>query len=130
MPAPTVSFEPVRDIFEAMRAERLNGVALSDVIGGPSEKIASEIVSVLATHVDLRRPQVVLDIGCGCERIGAGLTQVLGENSKYVGVDIAPGLVEFGRKFITPRYPRFRFLLFDEGNSTYDAWRPKGVWWP
>jgi SAM-dependent methyltransferase len=127
MPAPAVSFEPVRDIFEAMRTEQLNGVVLSDVVGGGDpEYVATEIVSVLSRLVDLRRPEVVLDIGCGCGRIAAGLTQLLGKKSNYIGVDILPGLVDFGRKFITPRYPRFKFLLLDEGNLTYDAWRPKG----
>lgn len=127
MPAPSVSFEPVRDIFEAMRAERLNGVALSDLIGGGDpERVASEIVSVLGTQVDLRRPQVILDIGCGCGRVAAALTQVLGDRSNYVGVDIVRGFVEFGRKYISPRYPHFKFLLLDEGNFTYDAWRSKG----
>jgi hypothetical protein len=50
----------------------------------------------------------------------------LQDGSRYVGVDIVSGLVEFGRKFITPRYPEFKFLLLDQGNFTYDAWRSKG----
>ena len=64
--------------------------------------------------------------GTGCGRIATGLTQLLDQNSDYIGVDILPGLVDFGRKFITPRYPRFKFLLLDEGNFTYDTLRPKG----
>jgi SAM-dependent methyltransferase len=127
MPAPSLSFESVRDVFEAMRTEHLNGVVLSDVVGGGDpEYVATEIVSLLSRLVDLRTPEVVLDIGCGCGRIAAGLTQLLSEKSKYIGVDILPGLVDFGRRFITSRYPRFKFLLLDEGNLTYDAWRPKG----
>jgi SAM-dependent methyltransferase len=126
-PPPNISCEPVRDIFQAMRAEQFNGVPLSDVIGGGDpEKVALEIVSVLAKHVDLRSLRLVLDVGCGCGRIAAVLTQALGDTSNYVGVDILPGLIEFGRRFITARYPRFKFLLLDEGNFTYDAWRPKG----
>lgn len=127
MPPPNISYEPVRDIFQAMRGMHLNGIPLSDVVGGGDpEKIAWEIVSVMAKQVDLGTPRLVLDIGCGCGRIAAGLTQALGDTSDYVGVDILPGLVEFGRRFITSRYPRFKFLLLDEGNFTYDAWRPKG----
>ena len=123
--APT--YESVRDIFEAMQAEKINGVPLSDVVGGGNpELVASEIVSVLARHVDLGAQRSVLDVGCGCGRIAAGLTQFLDETSDYIGVDILPGLVEFGRKFITPRYSRFKFLLLDEGNFTYDTLRPKG----
>jgi SAM-dependent methyltransferase len=121
------SYEPVHDIFEAMQSEQINGVPLSDVVGGGNpELVASEIISVLARHVDLGAQRSVLDVGCGCGRIAAGLTQFLNETTDYIGVDIVPGLVEFGRKFITPRYSRFKFLLLDEGNFTYDAWRPEG----
>src|SRR2546423_913925 len=121
------SYEPVRDIFEAMQSEKINGIPLSDVIGGGNpERVATEIVSVLARHVDLGAKRLVLDVGCGCGRIATGLTQFLNETSEYVGVDIVPGLVEFGRKFITPRYSHFKFLLLDEGNFTYDAFCPNG----
>jgi SAM-dependent methyltransferase len=122
-----LSFEPVRDIFRAMQTEQINGVPLSDVIGGGDpERVASEILSVLSRHVDLGAKRSVLDMGCGCGRIAAGLTQFLNETSEYVGVDILPGLIEFGRKFITPRYSRFKFLLLDQGNFTYDTLRPEG----
>ena len=120
MPPPAPSYEPVRDIFEAMQAEKINGVPLSDVIGGGNPE------TVLGRHIDLEAQRSVLDVGCGCGRIATGLTQVLDENCDYIGVDILPGLVEFGRKFITPRYPRFKFLVLNEGNFTYDTMRPKG----
>jgi SAM-dependent methyltransferase len=121
------SFEPIRDIFTAMKVERLEGVPLSDVIGGGDpERVASEIISGLTKHIDLASQGSVLDVGCGCGRIAAALTQYLAPSTDYVGVDILPRLIEFCRKSITPRYPNFRFLLLDEGNFTYDAWRPKG----
>ena len=127
MSVSNLSYEPVRDIFAAMRKEQINGVPLSDVIGGGDpERVASEIILVLAKHVDLTAQRSVLDVGCGCGRIATALTQYLDDTSDYVGVDIIPGLVQFGREFITPRYPHFKFLLLDEGNLTYDAWRPKG----
>jgi SAM-dependent methyltransferase len=124
MPASPVSFEPVRDIFAAMQAEQINGVSLSDIIGGGDpEKVASEIVSVLSNYIQLPRKRSVLDVGCGCGRIATALTQYLGASADYVGVDIVPGLVAFGRRYITSRFPQFRFLLLDESNKTYDAWR-------
>jgi SAM-dependent methyltransferase len=124
---PNISHASVRDIFDAMQSEQINGVALSDVIGGgdPAE-IAREITAVLERYIDLASKQCVLDVGCGCGRIAAALTQHLSATSDYVGVDILPVLVEFARRFITARFPNFRFLLLDEGNHTYDAWRPKG----
>jgi SAM-dependent methyltransferase len=127
MPPPNISYEPVRDIFQAMRAAQINGVPLSDVIGGGDpEKVASEVLTVMTNYVDLSPQCTILDVGCGCGRIAAALTQHLQSGSCYVGVDIVSGLVEFGRKFITSRYPQFKFLLLDQGNFTYDAWRSKG----
>jgi SAM-dependent methyltransferase len=122
-----ISYEPVRDIFQAMRSEKINDVPLSDVVGGGDpEVVAAEIVAALAKRVDLGAVRSILDVGCGCGRIATALTQHLNSISHYVGVDILPALVEFGRKFISPRYPQFEFLLLDEGNSTYDAWKRKG----
>jgi SAM-dependent methyltransferase len=125
MPALKISYEPVRDIFEAMRSEQINGVPLSDVIGGGDpERVASETLAVLARYVDLPAQRSILDVGCGCGRIAAGLTQHLDSASRYFGVDILPGLVDFARRYITSRYPNFSFLLLDESNRTYDVWRP------
>ena len=126
MPSTQVLYEPVRDIFAAMQSEQINGVPLSDVVGGgPPEGVAVEILTAMTNYIDLSLPRSVLDVGCGCGRIAAGLTQHLGRASCYVGVDIVSGLVEFGKKFITPRYLNFTFLLLDQGNFTYDALRPK-----
>jgi SAM-dependent methyltransferase len=127
MSPPDISYEPVRDIFQAMRSEKINGVPLSDVVGGGDpEVVATEIVAALATHVDLGAVRSILDIGCGCGRIATALTQHLNPTTHYVGVDIVRGLVEFGRNFISSRYPQFEFLLLDDSNFTYDAWRSKG----
>lgn len=126
MPSVHISYEPVRDIFAAMQSEQINGVPLSDVIGGGSpEVVATEILGAVTNYVDLTLPRSVLDVGCGCGRIAAGLTQHLTPGSRYVGVDIVSGLVDFGKKFITSRYPNFTFLLLDQGNFTYDALRQK-----
>jgi len=122
-----ISYEPVRDIFEAMKSEKIDGIPLSDVIGGGDpETVASEVLSVLAKYVHLKSQHTVLDVGCGCGRIAAALTQYLENTSCYVGVDILPALVEFGRKFLSSQYPHFKFLLLDQGNFTYDWWRLKG----
>ncbi|MFL6519793.1 MAG: class I SAM-dependent methyltransferase [Chthoniobacterales bacterium] len=127
MAPPDISYERVRDIFQAMRSEKINGVPLSDLVGGGDpEVVAAEIVAALAKHVDLGAVRSILDVGGGCGRIATALTQHLSAMSHYVGVDIVPSLVEFGRKFVSARYPQFEFLLLEESNFTYDAWRPKG----
>jgi SAM-dependent methyltransferase len=87
--------------------------------------VAGEIAAVLARQVDLGSKRRVLDVGCGCGRIATALSQHLSGATEYIGVDILPGFIEFGRRFISPRYPRFRFLLLDQANLTYDFWKPK-----
>jgi SAM-dependent methyltransferase len=110
-----------------MQSERIFTVALSDVVGGGNpELVAKEILSLLENHISLAAVRSILDVGCGCGRIAAGLTQHLSPLANYTGVDILPGLVKFCRRLITPRYPEFRFFLLEANNQTYDGWRQKG----
>ena len=126
MSAPT-SLAPVRDIFQAMRTEQINGHPLSDVVGGGDpELVALEVVSAIDKYAKLNSGDSILDVGCGCGRIATALTQYVNQESHYIGIDIVPGLIDFARNFITPRYPYFKFLLLNQSNSTYDAWRKKG----
>lgn len=123
MPAST-SLAPVRDIFQAMRTEQINGHPLSDVVGGGDpEVVAQEVVTAIEKFAKLNPGDSILDVGCGCGRIAAALTQYIDQESRYVGIDIVPGLIDFARNFITPRYPSFEFLLLNESNKTYDSWR-------
>jgi SAM-dependent methyltransferase len=107
-----------------MRTEQINGHPLSDVVGGGDpELIAQEVVTVIEQYAKLRPGDSILDVGCGCGRIATALTQYIDRESCYVGIDIVPGLIDFARSFITPRYPSFKFLLLNESNQTYDSWR-------
>lgn len=121
------SLAPVRDIFQAMRTEQIDGHSLSDVVGGGDpELVAQEVVTVIEKYAKLNFGDSVLDVGCGCGRIAAALTQYINHNGHYIGIDIVPGLIEFARNFITPRYPHFQFVLLNESNRTYDSWRRTG----
>ena len=123
MPAST-SLAPVRDIFQAMRTEQINGHPLSDVVGGGDpELVAQEVVTAIDKYAQLNPGDSILDVGCGCGRIAAALTQYIDRKGRYIGIDIVPGLIDFARNFITPRYPHFKFLLLNESNKTYDSWR-------
>lgn len=118
------SLSPVRDIFEAMRTEQINGHSLSDIVGGGDpELIAKEVVTVIEKYTNLASSESILDMGCGCGRIAAALTQYVAPKSRYLGIDIVPGLIDFARAFITPRFPSFHFALLDESNTSYDSWR-------
>lgn len=126
MMAAPPSLAPVRDIFQAMRTEQINGHSLSDVVGGGDpELIAQEIVTVIEKYAKLNAGESILDVGCGCGRIAAALTQYIDQKSPYIGIDIVPRLIDFAKNFITPRYPSFQFVLLNQSNSTYDAWRQK-----
>lgn len=121
------SLAPVRDIFQAMRTEKINGHPLSDVVGGGDpEPIAHEVVTAIEKYAKLNAGDSILDVGCGCGRIATALTQYVEPASNYIGIDIVPGLIDFARNFITPRYPSFKFLLLNESNKTYDWWLRQG----
>lgn len=121
------SLAPVRDIFEAMRTEQINGHSLSDIVGGGDpELIAKEVVTVIEKYTNLASSESILDMGCGCGRIAAALTQYVDRETRYLGIDIVPGLIDFARTFITPRFPSFHFALLNESNTSYDSWRRKG----
>jgi SAM-dependent methyltransferase len=110
-----------------MRTEQINGHPLSDVVGGGDpELVALEVVAAIEKYADLKSSDSILDVGCGCGRIAAALTQYIDPKSHYTGIDIVPGLIDFARNFITPKYPHFQFLLLNESNSTYDSWRQEG----
>jgi SAM-dependent methyltransferase len=111
-----------------MRTETINGHPLSDVVGGGDpEPIAQEVVTAIEKYAKLNAGDSILDVGCGCGRIAAALTQYVDQKSHYVGIDIVPGLIDFARNFITPRYPSFEFLLLNQGSTSYDSWRQKGA---
>src|SRR5262249_40160156 len=62
----------------------------------------------------------VLDIGCGCGRNAFALTHYLSAEDAYVGFDIVPALIEWGREDITPLCPEFHFQPADLFNSDYN----------
>ena len=111
----SITLDPVSGIFAAMRSHTINGVPLSDVVGGGDpQAIASEIFAALQAHGGLARTAAVLDVGCGCGRIAAALTQYLSPEGRYVGVDIVSELIGFAREFIGAPNPNFHFLLLND----------------
>lgn len=107
------------DVWTAMQTETLNGVPLSDVIGGGDpKKIAHAIVDAMEEVCPLRPGMTILDVGCGCGRIAAALAE-RHPTLSYVGIDIVPGLIDFARRKITSRARTFRFFIRDEKNESY-----------
>ena len=121
-------YSAAADIFDAMRVETVDGVSVSDMVGGGHPMpLAAHFMTIMIDQADLARGDRILDIGCGCGRIAAALTQHLGPEGSYVGVDIIAGLVDFANRHIAPRCAQFSFLTLQRGNPIYDAWRHEGT---
>jgi SAM-dependent methyltransferase len=108
-------------IWQAMQTETLRGVPISVVIGGGDPKvIADTIIGSINRMMPIAPGSTVLDVGCGCGRIAAGLTGTLSDQGTYIGIDIVPGLIDFARRHITTAYPNFQFHVRNQRNSSYD----------
>jgi SAM-dependent methyltransferase len=101
-----------RDPLEPPR--RLRGVGSGD-FRAVGEAILAQLVEVGTLPRDAR----VLDIGCGVGRVAIPLAGYLTDGS-YEGFDIAPDMIDWCRRTITPRFPRFSFTLVDVANSHYN----------
>jgi cyclopropane fatty-acyl-phospholipid synthase-like methyltransferase len=107
----TIDYEPALPVYKAMQTEILEGRPLASWVGGGDAlAVALSILPKLVEHATLGAGQTVLDIGCGCGRIAAGLTQHLGPAGRYVGVDLVPSLVNFCIDRICPLHPGFQFI--------------------
>ena len=119
-----MDYSPVRPIFEAMQTQTLGGVSLADLVGGGDPAtVAGDMVEVIRTTAGLQATDNILDIGCGCGRFATALTQHLSPSSRYWGIDILPGLIDFCRMEIAARFPNFEFATIDQGNQFYDQLR-------
>lgn len=123
-----IDYGAVADIFWAMETETLDGVSFSEIVGGGrAMPLAIHLVSILLDQAGVTSNERVLDIGCGCGRLAAPLTQHLGPKGTYMGVDIVAGLVDFGNRHITKAYPNFNFVTLDQSNPAYDRIRHEGI---
>jgi SAM-dependent methyltransferase len=117
-------YSSVVEIFQNMTEETMDGVALSDIVGGGDPlRVAVDGINLIARVANLKPTDNVLDLGCGCGRTAAALTQHLASSSRYYGIDIVPGLIEFSQRRITSRFENFQFFTIDQDNSSYDYFR-------
>ncbi|HVF66523.1 MAG TPA: class I SAM-dependent methyltransferase [Pyrinomonadaceae bacterium] len=61
----------------------------------------------------------VLDVGCGVGRAAVALTRYLNRDGSYEGFDIVSAGIKWCRRWITPRFPNFRFRHADVFNKYY-----------
>ena len=69
----------------------------------------------------------VVEIGCGVGRDAIPLTQVLGPNGSYVGIDIIKPSIDWCAHNITPRYPNFRFVHYDVADQLHNPGGKLGI---
>jgi len=72
-----------------------------------------EMVRRLIDLCGLRPSEHILDIGCGCGRVAAGLTTYLDRTACYEGFDCEASWIEWCQQSITPRFPHFHFQFVD-----------------
>lgn len=86
---------------------------------GPYAEVGWEFFRYHVELAGLRPEERVLDVGCGAGRMAVPLTGYLTSGS-YEGFDIDPLGVRWCQKYITPRFPHFRFQLVDIYNKLYN----------
>lgn len=89
---------------------------------GPSdfEATGREFLDLFIRLANLRPNERVLDIGCGCGRMALPLSDYLGRDGLYVGMDITARPVLWCRQNIASHHPNFMFLHMDLYNTRYN----------
>lgn len=62
----------------------------------------------------------VLDLGCGCGRMAIPMTEYLGPDGRYDGLDISRDCIAWASAEITGRFPNFHFHHADIRNTMYN----------
>ena len=93
---------------------------------GPNDSIGHyfrgvwEYLAYLTLVADLRREEVVLELGCGHGRTGRGLLSYLRWPGRYVGLDVDRRRIEFARSRIQAKWPGFEFVWADVRDTHYN----------
>ncbi len=95
---------------------------------GDFRAIGAEFLELFIRYGGLRPEWDVLDLGCGIGRMAIPLTQYLGPNSRYVGIDVNRAGVTWCRRRITRVYPNFVFRHVDYQNPLYNPAGKKLPW--
>ena len=96
---------------------------VSFVGDGDFRRIGAEFLELFIRYGGLRPGSDVIDFGCGIGRMAIPLTQYLGADASYVGIDVNPHGIAWCRRRISKIYQNFKFLRVDYVNSLYN---PKG----
>lgn len=93
---------------------------------GPDDSIGHyfrgvwEYLAYLTLIADLRREEVVLELGCGHGRTGRGLLSYLRWPGRYVGLDVDRRRIAYAQSRIQAKWPGFEFIWADVRNAHYN----------
>lgn len=87
--------------------------------GGIAPDVARHYADVL-TGGELPDEATILDLGCGFGRVAMALTQVLGPEQRYVGLDPNVDGIAWAASNIAPRFPNFSFQRVDIRSGPYN----------
>jgi len=90
---------------------------------GDFRKTGEDLLRHFIDLAQLRPTDRVLDVGCGVGRMALPLARYLGPKGSYEGFDVVDAGIDWCRKQITARYPRFRFQAAD---LHHDLYNPSG----
>ena len=71
-------------------------------------------------HIGFFPQMTLVDLGCGIGRDAFQLLEYFEGDGRYVGVDVTRDSIEWCRRQITPRHPRFTFHHVDAVNELYN----------
>jgi SAM-dependent methyltransferase len=86
---------------------------------GDFRAVGMEFLGLFTRFAELQPSHHVLDVGCGVGRMAVPLLDFLSTAGAYTGFDVVPAAVEWCRKNISPRNPRFCFELADIRSEYY-----------
>lgn len=84
------------------------------------DTIGKALLSHYRKFVGIEPGMTILDLGSGIGRLAFQLLDVLGEDGRYVGVDIIRDSIDWCRDNITARHPNFEFHHFDAFSELYN----------
>ena len=74
----------------------------------------------LQEHVPIQRDCSIIEIGCGIGRDAIPLTNIIGTDGQYLGIEIVKDSVDWCTANISARHPNFRFVHFDVADQLHN----------
>jgi SAM-dependent methyltransferase len=97
--------------------ELVNGLPIDE---SGHREIGGILFDLIRNECQLTLGSTVLDIGCGCGRIAAPMTEYL-KSGTYHGLDIVEPMIAWCRQHITSRHNNFHFRHANLTNTLYNS---------